>query len=133
MIAGVADTHTAIWYLFDDARLSATSAAYIDAAAECGDGIAISAISLAEIVYLVNKGRVPANVYTAVKAAVGDPEHVFKVAAVTAEIVDAMQNVPRDEVPDMPDRLIAATALYFGVPVISRDGNIRTSNVKSLW
>lgn len=115
MIAGVADTHTAIWYLFDDARLSATSAAFIDAAAENGDGIAISAISLAEIVYLVNKGRVPA------------------IAAVTAEIVDAMQNVPRDEVPDMPDRLVAATALYFGVPVISRDGNIRTSNVKSLW
>lgn len=133
MIAGVADTHTAIWYLFDDARLSATSAAFIDAAAECGDGIAISAISLSEIVYLANRGRVPANVYTAVKAAVGDPEHVFKVAAVTAEIVDAMQNVPRDEVPDMPDRLVAATALYFGVPVISRDGNIRTSNVKSLW
>ena len=133
MIAGVADTHTAIWYLFDDDRLSATSAAFIDAAAENGDGIAISAISLAEIVYLVNKGRVPANVYTVVKAAVGDPEHVFKVAAVTAEIVDAMQTVPRDEVPDMPDRLVAATALYFGVPVISRDGNIRTSNVKSLW
>jgi PIN domain nuclease of toxin-antitoxin system len=33
----------------------------------------------------------------------------------------------------MPDRLVAATALYFGVPVISRDGNIRTSKVKSLW
>ncbi len=33
MIAGVADTHTVIWYLFDDARLSAAAGAFIDQAA----------------------------------------------------------------------------------------------------
>jgi PIN domain nuclease of toxin-antitoxin system len=49
------------------------------------------------------------------------------------EIVDAMREVPRAEVPDMPDRIVAATAVYYGVPVISRDGRIRSSNVQTVW
>ena len=54
-------------------------------------------------------------------------------APFNAEIVEAMGQVPRDQVPDMPDRIIAATAVYFGVPVISRDGKIRASNARTVW
>jgi predicted nucleic acid-binding protein len=36
-------------------------------------------------------------------------------------------------VPDMPDCIVAATAVYFGVPVISRDGRSRASNVRTVW
>jgi len=52
---------------------------------------------------------------------------------VTSEIIDTMLAVPRVDIPDMPDRIVAATALYFGVPVISRDGRIRASNVLTVW
>ena len=133
MIAGVADTHTAIWYLFNDDRLSIASSDFIDQAAADGHGIAISSISLAEIVYLIEKARIPANVYPELKVALADPEHVFKEAVLTSEVVDAMRQVPRDAVPDMPDRIVAATAVYFGVPVISRDGKIRASSVQTIW
>jgi predicted nucleic acid-binding protein len=34
---------------------------------------------------------------------------------------------------DLPDRIIAATALFHGVPVLSRDGRIRGSNIKTIW
>ena len=133
MIAGVADTHTAIWYLFNDDRLSLVSGDFIDRAAADGYRIAISSISLAEIVYLIEKARIPVNVYTELKTALADPEHVFKEAAFTSEVVEAMRQVPRDAIPDMPDRIVAATAVYFGVPVISRDGKIRTSFVQTIW
>ena len=53
MILGVADTHTAIWYLFDDKRLSGTAGEFIDQAAVAGGRIAVSSITLAEIVYLL--------------------------------------------------------------------------------
>jgi len=33
IIAGVADTHTAFWHLFDDKRLSAAAEAFINEAA----------------------------------------------------------------------------------------------------
>ena len=109
-IAGVADTHTALWYLYDDKRLSATSGDFIDQAAAGGRQMVVSSISLAELVYLVEKNRLPANAYADLKAALEDPDHVFKEAPLTVEIVDAMRRVPRVEVPDLPDRIVAATA-----------------------
>ena len=133
MIAAIADTHTALWYLFNDGRLSILAGDYIDKSASAGSAIGISSISLAEIVYLIEKNRLSANAYADLKAALNDPEHVFKEAPFTVEIVDAMKQVVRADVPDMPDRIVAATAVYFGVPVISRDGKIRASNVQSIW
>jgi PIN domain nuclease of toxin-antitoxin system len=123
MIAGVADTHTALWYLYDDARLSVAAGDFIDRAAAAGSQIVVSSISLAEIVYLIEKNRLSASdAYTDLKVALDDPDHVFKEAPFTVEIVDAMRQIPRVDVPDMPDRIVAATAVYFDVPVISRDG-----------
>lgn len=133
MIVGVADTHTALWHLFDDERLSGPAADFIDKAAATRRRIAVSAISLAEIVYLIEKNRLPPSVYDDLKLALADPDHVLKEAPVTVEIVDALRQVPRAAVPDMPDRIVAATAIYFGVPVISRDGRIRTSSVQTVW
>jgi PIN domain nuclease of toxin-antitoxin system len=134
MIAGVADTHTALWYLYDDARLSGAAGDFIDQAAAAGSQIVVSAISLAEIVYLIEKNRLQsANAYQDLKAALDDPDHLFKEAPFTVKIVDAMRRIPRADVPDMPDRIVAATALYFGVPVISRDGKIRASDVRTIW
>ena len=54
-------------------------------------------------------------------------------APLTTGIVEAMRQVPRADVPDMPDRIVAATAVYFGAPVISRDGRIRASNLHTGW
>lgn len=133
MIAGVADTHTAIWYLFDDKRLSSSAGDFIDRSAKSGHQIIVSSISLAEIVYLTEKGRLSADIYNGMKAALSDPEHVFQEAVFTREIVDAMRQVPREDIPDMPDRIVAATAVYFRVPVISRDGRIRSSNIQTIW
>src|SRR6266567_5756185 len=124
MIAGVADTHTALWYLMKHPRLSSRARAFMDQAAAAGHNIAVSSISLAEIVYLIEKNRLPESVYDDLKAALADSDYVIAEAPFTVEIVDAMRQVPRAEVPDMPDRIIAATGIYFGAPVISRDGRI---------
>jgi PIN domain nuclease of toxin-antitoxin system len=133
MIAGVADTHTALWYLYDDPHLSTAAGDFIDRAASAGRQIVVSAISLAEIVYLIEKNRLSATVYADLTAALADPEHVFKEAPFTLEIVDAMRQVPRDNVPDLPDRIVAATGLFLGIPIISRDGRIRASNLQTIW
>jgi PIN domain nuclease of toxin-antitoxin system len=105
----------------------------MDRAAASGDEIGLSAISLSEIVYLIEKRRLPPNLYRDLRVALSDPECVLQEVSLRSAIVDAMSKVPRIEVPDMPDRIIAATALYFGVPVISRDGKIRTSSVPTVW
>lgn len=133
MIAGVADTHAAIWYLFADPRLSRTAKMAFETAVNDRHKIALSVISLAEIVYLIEKGRFAPSVYDDLEKALRNPDHVLQEAPLTSEIVDAMQHVLRTDVPDMPDRIVAATAVYFGVPVISRDGRIRASMVQTVW
>lgn len=133
MVAGVADTHTALWHLFGDAKLSSTAKDFIRATAARSEQIAVSAISMAELVYLIEKNRLPASAYDDLLRAVNSPAHVFTEAALTAEVVESMRHVPRSDVPDMPDRIVAATALYFRVPVISRDARIRAASLHTIW
>jgi PIN domain nuclease of toxin-antitoxin system len=133
VIAGVADTHAALWYLLKNPGLSLTARRFIDDAAAAGQDIVVSPISLAEIVYLVEKNRLPASAYEDLKNALADPEYVIEEAPFNGQIVEAMVRVSRADVPDMPDRIVAATGMHFGVPVISRDGRIRSSSVKTIW
>jgi len=133
VISAVADTHAALWHLFGDPRLSKPAVDFIDRSAALRRRIVVSSVSLAEIVYLVETGRLPASAYDDLTSALSDPSHVLKEAPFTIEIVDAMRKIPRAAVPDMPDRMVAATALYFGVPVISRDHRIQSSAVQTIW
>ncbi len=133
MIAGVADTHAALWYLFGDSRLSATAKSFFDEAGGSGRKIVLSVISLAEIVYLIEKNRLPSSAYEKLRQALGVVDYVIDEVPVTTGIVDAMSRVSRADIPDMPDRIVAATGVYFGVPVISRDGRIRASNIRTVW
>jgi PIN domain nuclease of toxin-antitoxin system len=133
VIVGVADTHTALWYLHKNPRLSVTARTFMDDAAQAGHDIASSPISLTEIVYLVEKNRLPVSAYEDLRVALADPEYVIEEAPFTADVVEALRQVPRAEVSDMPDRIVAATAVYLRVPVISRDGRIRSSNIQTVW
>jgi len=133
VIAGVADTYTALWYLLGDPKLSAKARRFVEDAAAAGEDIVISPISLAEIVYLVEKNRPPVSAYEGLKNALADPEYAIEEAPFNRDVVEAMLKVPRAEVPDMPDRIVAATGIHLGVPVISRDGRIRASSVKTIW
>ena len=118
----------------DPARqLQLLRADFIDRAAVARRRIVVSSVSLAEIVYLVEKDRLPVSAYNDLKDALLDPNHVLKEATFTVDVVDAMRQVPRLAVPDMPDRIIAATAVHFGVPVISRDRRIQSSAIQTIW
>ncbi|MGA2185495.1 MAG: PIN domain-containing protein [Bryobacteraceae bacterium] len=133
MIAGVADTHAALWFLFGDPRLSAVAKDFFDKAAAARQKIALTPISLAEVVYPIEKNRLPASAFDDLRTALSNPNHVLEEAPFTAEVVQAMRQVPRDAIPDMPDRIVAATAVFLGVPLISRDGRIRASTVRTVW
>ncbi len=60
MLRAVADTHAVIWYIFGDARLSTTARNTIEQIAAEGSQVAFSSITLAEIVYLSERGRIDA-------------------------------------------------------------------------
>jgi predicted nucleic acid-binding protein len=56
------------------------------------------------------------------------------VTSIDRTIADALASIPRLVVPDMPDRIIAATALSLGLPLVTRDTEIlRLTNVTTVW
>jgi predicted nucleic acid-binding protein len=48
-------------------------------------------------------------------------------------VAAAVELIDRNVVPDLPDRVIAATALSSRVALVSRDGKIRASQVRTIW
>jgi PIN domain nuclease of toxin-antitoxin system len=102
MVVAIADTHTTLWYLFSDPRLGRAASAFIDATVAGGDHIGVSAISVAEMVYLTEKGRIPATALTDVQTAVADPNAVLRYVPVDEDIAVNMAAIPREDVPDLP-------------------------------
>ena len=132
MIVAVADTHTIIWYLFGDPRLSQRARAIIDEATGAGKQVAVSTITLAEMIYLVEKSRIqPIVLERLIEILQG--EEVLVEVPFDRTIAQAMRKVRWSEVPDLPDRIIAASAVYLDVPVISRDNRIQVSSVETIW
>jgi PIN domain nuclease of toxin-antitoxin system len=133
MIRAVADTHAVVWYLFDIPRLSARASSIFSEAEERGDQIAVSSISFVEIIYLVEKKRIYAATFERLANEMQRSKAVLVEVFVDLQISRAMAAVSRDAIPDMPDRIIAATALHLGVPLISRDRRIQLSDVETIW
>ena len=133
MAALVVDTHAAVWYLLNSTRLSSVAQRAMDDAADAGDPVYLSAISLVEIVYLVEKGRLPTEVIERLSTALSDPDAGFTVAPLDERAAWAVQRISRDTVPDMPDRIIAATALSLGLPLVTRDSAIATVGITTIW
>src|SRR5271169_1619587 len=99
MIAAIADTHTAIWYLFSDERLGPAASAFIDTTVEIGNHIGVSAISLAEMVDLIEKERIPPTALDDLLAAIADPRAVFQQIPLNDKIVLQMRQIPRQQIP----------------------------------
>ena len=96
--------------------------------------IYISAITLVEMRYLVEKNRIKAMVFTRVEQELDEPDPMIVATSIDRTISDALASIPRDIVPDMPDRIIAATALALGLPLVTRDTEIRRlTNVTPIW
>jgi PIN domain nuclease of toxin-antitoxin system len=133
MLRAVADTHAVIWYLFADDRLSDMARTMIEDVAAGGDQVAFSAITLAEIVYLSEKGRIDPATLDRLLITVDSEDAVLVEVPFDRQVAQALRKVGRTQVPDLPDRIIAATALCLDVPLISRDHKIQLSAVNTIW
>lgn len=136
MLTAVADTHTALWYLYGDTALSSRAKAFIDGAASTGDQIGISSYTLLELVFQLERSRpsIATDAFSRLATAL-DAQSVFQEIAFDRRITRIMLGVSRAEIPDPADRIMTATALYFGIPLVTRDRKIAksTCGVVTLW
>ncbi len=78
-MSAVLDTHAAIWYLLDTQNLPQKVFSLIDTAAGSGVPAYISAVSLVEVVYLVERGRIAADAFERFVRELGQHNPAFKV------------------------------------------------------
>jgi PIN domain nuclease of toxin-antitoxin system len=125
------DTHALVWAVAESKRLSrAASNAILQAQKE--DGVAIAAITLWEIAMLVSRGRIQAS--GTVEASVRMLTEGVIIKPLNAEIAALAVQLPEDFPADPADRLISATAIIEGVPLVTRDQKLRASpRLKTIW
>lgn len=99
-----------------------------------GNFIYFSAISIVEIAYLIERGRLAGEVLTRVLNAADDPNVGILLAPLDRNISATIQQIDRATVPDMPDRIIAATALSLSLPLVTRDAKIQAlTTIQTIW
>ena len=129
----VLDTHAVIWYLLDDRRLPNKVFELIESSAKRRQPVFVSAITLVEIIYLVERGRVLPDIYDRLVSELNQDDSVLFPVAVDADVVEKLRKIPRDSVPDMPDRIIVATALHLGLPLVTRDRQLQNLGIQTIW
>jgi len=129
----VLDTHAVIWYLLDDRRLPNKVFELIESSEKRRQPVFVSAITLVEIIYLVERGRVLPDIYDRLVSELNQDDSVLFPVAVDADVVEKLRKIPRDSVPDMPDRIIVATALHLGLPLVTRDRQLQNLGIQTIW
>lgn len=129
MNAYVTDTHALLWYLSNDPALSASAFDLFRQADTGMTEIVIPSIVLVEVIYLCERQHVPDDRIDQVLMMPSMSGGLYRLVPLDEPVVQALRRIPRDQVPDMPDRIIGATALYLGLPLITRDRNLVSSEL----
>lgn len=126
----VTDTHPLLWHILsDEVRLSeAAKAVFTDADAGIHQ-ILIPSIVLVEGVYLTEKKRIDPTALDRLFSLLALSPANYVIAPLDVEVVKAMQTVDYTKVPEMPDRIIVATAKHLEVELVTKDTVIASSGI----
>lgn len=126
------DTHVVVWLAFDANRLSRKAGAAIDDARENGEGLAISGITLLELAALFSKGRI--RLAISLESFLQEVEARFVVLPISGRACVRALGLPPAYPKDPADRMIGATALIGGLPLLTADREIRRAKaVRTIW
>ena len=125
------DTHVLVWLTSEPVKLSKQASSAIRRANKAG-GIAVSAITLWELAWLVSHGRL--QVTGTVESYLEEVSSLVAIRPITTKVAALANQFPADYSSDPCDRLIGATALGEGMVLITKDMKIRNcKQLQTLW
>ena len=123
------DTHVLVWYM--DAKLNnKLSLAALNAIkeAETEGKIYLSVITLVEILYLIEKGRIKNDYDSIIKAIEQNDNH--KIINLDINIIKEIESIKGLEI---DDRIITATAKVTKSKLVSKDQTITNNYSEVIW
>ncbi len=126
----VVDTHSLIWYLLDSSKLSSNADQVFQEIENGKAELIIPAIVIAEIIFLVQKGKIEADLDDLLMKI--DESENFQVS--TLGLNELLCLKEQTGIPEMHDRFIVCEALLKKAKTITKDKKIRDSNiVEVVW
>ena len=129
----VLDTHTWIWFVSKPEVLSKRAKKAVFAAVE-EKSVLISSISAWEVALLVIKKRLTLSLDVNDWIAKSEGLPFIQFIEISNSIAVKSVNLPQPLHPDPADRIIIATALSAGVPLVTKDKKLLDyPHVKTIW
>ena len=129
----VVDTHILIWSYTNPSRIS-TKALTAIREAEADFSIYVSVISIVELIYLTERQRIVTEVLENIHKTLEDPDTAYRLVELSHGIAKEVAEIPRIEIPEMPDRIISATARFLQVSLVTTDAKMLGSDaVETTW
>lgn len=126
------DTHVVLWLAFEESRLSKAGKEAIDKARQDGRGMAVSDLTLFELTLAFQKKRLGLEI--SLESFLFEIEQRFAVLPITKLICVQALSFPPEYPKDPADRIIGATAVVHGLPLVTADQAIRRSGaVPTIW
>lgn len=119
----VTDTHSLVWHMTDDPKLSSEAKEIFRRADNLDEHVFIPCIVFFELVYLTEKKRIAASFDYLLQLVLSSNN--YRVEPLCLPIIQRSREIPRESVADPWDRLIAATSLHLNLPLITRDRSLR--------
>ena len=129
----VLDTHAWIWFISNPDLLSKRAEKAMNAAVK-DKSIIVSSISAWELALLVSKKRLKLTLDVSDWIAKSESLPFIQFVPVTNSIAVKSVNLPLPLHPDPADRIIIATALSMGAPLVTKDKKLLGySHIKTIW
>lgn len=126
----VADTHSLVWFIAEDKRLSERAKRLLERAEDAQVQILIPTVVLAEITYIAQKKRVEVTIHDVLKLI--EQKGGFVVVPFDLLIFQTMLQLPSEL--EIHDRIIGATARHHKAILITKDAALHNSGqVKTAW
>ncbi|MCX6028320.1 MAG: PIN domain-containing protein [Chloroflexi bacterium] len=125
----VSDTQCILWHLTGDHRLPKAARTAFNAAEEGRAQILVPSITLVEAIFLVQRQRVSASVLAQLLVLSDTPDANIYVVPLDVMVARAVSDFGPSAIPELADRIIAATARALNLPLLTTDPAIQESGL----